>query len=88
MTCACALLTHAWLSLFNTQLSDIDYKIQKHFSGLKTGMFMDLYEQISSLAWIISLFFKIYLFFYLYEYTVAVFRHSPEECIGSHYRWL
>ena len=38
------------------------------------------------------LIFKIiYLFiylFYLYEYTVAVFRHIPEESIGSHYRWL
>jgi hypothetical protein len=27
----------------------------------------------------------IYLFL---EYTVAVFRHTPEECIRSHYRWL
>jgi hypothetical protein len=22
--------------------------------------------------------------FYLYEYTAAVFRHTLEECIGSH----
>lgn len=23
-----------------------------------------------------------------YEYTAAFFRHTLEECIGSHYRWL
>jgi hypothetical protein len=32
-------------------------------------------------------FLKIYLFI-LCEYTVAVFRHTLEEYIGSHYRWL
>jgi hypothetical protein len=29
-----------------------------------------------------------FIYFYLYEYTVAVFRHTPEECIKSHYTWL
>jgi hypothetical protein len=33
-------------------------------------------------------FLKRLIYFYLYEYTVAVFRHTPEECIGPHYRWL
>jgi hypothetical protein len=32
-------------------------------------------------------FLKIYLF-YVYEYTVTVFRHIPEEGIRSHYRRL
>jgi hypothetical protein len=32
-------------------------------------------------------FLKIYLL-HLYEYAVAVFRHTPEEVIRSHYRWL
>jgi hypothetical protein len=27
-------------------------------------------------------------FLNLYEYTAAVFRHTLEECMGSHYRWL
>ena len=36
-----------------------------------------------------SQFFKmLFIYFYLYKYTVAVFRHTPEEGIRSHYRWL
>jgi hypothetical protein len=30
----------------------------------------------------------LFIYFYLYEYTVVVFRHTPEEGITSHYRWL
>jgi hypothetical protein len=33
-------------------------------------------------------FFNIIYLFYVCEYTVGVFRYTPEECIGSHYRWL
>jgi hypothetical protein len=36
-------------------------------------------------AW--DFFLKMYLF-YVYEYTVTLFRHTPEEGIRSHYRWL
>jgi hypothetical protein len=35
---------------------------------------------------LVVFFFKIYLF-YVYEYTVAVFRHTRKG-IKSHYRWL
>jgi hypothetical protein len=30
----------------------------------------------------------LFIYYYLDEYTVAVFRHTPEESIRSHYRWL
>jgi hypothetical protein len=38
----------------------------------------------------VLLFFKKYLFIYFMyiEYTVAVFRHTPEEGIRFHDRWL
>jgi hypothetical protein len=32
--------------------------------------------------------FKNIIYYYSYEYTVVVFRHTPKECIRSHYRWL
>ena len=35
------------------------------------------------------LFFKkICLYVYVWEYTVAIFRHTRRGCIGFHYRWL
>ena len=37
---------------------------------------------------ILSAFFKKRCIYYLYEYTAAVFRHTLEKCIRSHYRWL
>ena len=33
-------------------------------------------------------FFLNIIYFYLYKYTVAVFRHTPEEGTVSRYRWL
>jgi hypothetical protein len=36
---------------------------------------------------IFHIFFKDCIYF-MYEYTIALFRHSPEEGIRSHYRWL
>jgi hypothetical protein len=35
-----------------------------------------------------DLFLKDFVYFYFYEYAVAIFRHMPEECIASYYRWL
>jgi hypothetical protein len=37
---------------------------------------------------VLVFFFKDLFIFYLYEYTAAVFRHTLEECIRSHCKWL
>ena len=38
---------------------------------------------------ILFFFLKVFYFkLYLYEYTVAVFKHTGKEGIRSHYRWL
>jgi hypothetical protein len=37
---------------------------------------------------LIYLFEILFMYYYLYKYTVAVFKHRPEEGIRSHYRWL
>ena len=60
---------------------------------LTTFIRLDLYLSTNlclNVPWFLPpkyIFFKMYSF-YLYKYTVAVFRHTPEECIRSYYRWL
>jgi hypothetical protein len=50
---------------------------------------LQLERSVSELLASRTLILKNILFiYYLYEYTIAVFRHTPEECIRSHYRWL
>jgi len=40
-------------------------------------------------VFVVVVIFKDFIYlFYVCEYTVAVFRHTPEEGIGFHYRWL
>jgi hypothetical protein len=36
----------------------------------------------------VTFFFFLRFIYLFYEYTVAVFRHTSEEGIRSHYRWL
>jgi hypothetical protein len=66
-----------------TQKVWLTQKVPKYpdSGGTKTILFF-FFLVFQMIDWLIGLF--IYL---LYEYTAAIFKHTLEECIGSHYRW-